>query len=102
MIDGLKYLNTRYVTDFSRMFGYTKISNIQALENWDTSKSETFQSMFYRCESLTNIKSLKNWNVSKCKDFSGMFYGCKISDIIPLQNWNVSNGINFNGISLII
>ena len=97
-IDELKYLNTKYVTDFSRMFGYTKISNIQALENLDTSKSETFHSMFYRCESLTNIKSLKNWNVSKCKDFGEMFYYCKISDISPLQNWNVSNGIKFNGI----
>ena len=38
-IDELKYLNTKYVTNFSGMFQYTKISNIQALENWDTSKS---------------------------------------------------------------
>ena len=45
-IEELKYLNTGNVTDFSAMFEYCKISNINALENWDTSKSETFKSMF--------------------------------------------------------
>ena len=49
-IDELKYLNTEKVTDFSYMFEYTKISNIKALENWDTSKSESFRSMFSSCE----------------------------------------------------
>ena len=69
-IDELKYLNTENVTDFSGMFEYCKISNINALENWDTSKSETFNSMFFGCESITNIKALKNWQFSRCKDIS--------------------------------
>ena len=95
-IDELKYLNTENVTDFSHMFGYSNISNISALENWDTSKSESFKSMFADCELLTNIKPLKNWNVSNCKNFSFMFYSSKkISDISSLENWNVSNGTNF-------
>ena len=97
-IDELKYLNTENVTNFSHMFEYSNISNIQALENWDTSKSETFHSMFFGCELLTNIRPVKNWNVSRCKDFSGMFNRCQISEINSMENWNVSNGINFNGI----
>ena len=97
-IDELKYLNTEKVTDFSYMFEYTKISNIKALENWDTSKSESFRSMFSSCELLSNIKPLKNWNVSRSKNFSDMFCRCKISDIKSLENWNVSKGKNFNSI----
>ena len=91
--DELKYLNTKNVTNFSGMFQSTKISNIQALENWDTSKSENFSSMFNYCELLTSINALKNWNVSKVKDFSYMFNECSsLKDIKPLENWNVSNG----------
>ena len=97
-IDELKYLNTENVINFSHMFEKTKISNIQALENWDTSKSENFQSMFYGCELLTNIKPLKNWNVSNCKDFSEMFGRCNISDLSPIKNWNVSKCQNLSHI----
>ena len=80
-IDDLKYLNTENVTDFSEMFRYTNISDIKALQYWDTSKSETFASMFNECDALSNIKPLKKWNVSRCKDFSNMFSNCKITDI---------------------
>ena len=62
-IDELKYLNTEDVIDFSGMFHYNKISNIKALENWDTSKSENFRDIFYGCKLITNIKPLINWNV---------------------------------------
>ena len=61
-IDELRNLNTENVIDFSGMFQGCKISNIKALENWDTSKSETFRSMFGFCKLITNIKPLKNWN----------------------------------------
>ena len=95
-IDELKYLNTKYVTNFSNMFQGTSISNIQALQNWDTSKSENFKSMFSDCKLLTNIEPLKNWNVSNVEDFSFMFCSCSmIKDLKPLEKWNVSNGENF-------
>ena len=97
-IDGLKNLHTENVTDFSQMFVGTGISNIKALENWETSKSQTFHSMFRGCQLLTNIEPIKNWNISRCTDFSEMFRNCGISKIKPLENWNVSNGKNFNGI----
>jgi len=45
-IDELKYLDTEDVIDFSGMFQYSKISNIKALENWDTSKSESLTLCF--------------------------------------------------------
>ena len=95
-IDELRYLNTENVSDFSYMFEKCKISNIIGLETWNTSKAETFHSMFSCCELITNLNPLKIWNVSKCDEFSYMFYGCKnLSDIKGLRKWNVSNGINF-------
>ena len=98
-IDELKYLKTGDVTDFSYMFENCQISNIKALEEWDTSKSETFCSMFSCCELITNINPLKNWNVSRCKDFSSLFYDCEnLSDIKPLEKWNVSKCTNFSSI----
>ena len=97
-IDGLKNLHTENVTDFSYMFENTRISNIKALENWETSKSQTFHSMFSGCRLLSNIEPVKNWNVSRCTDFSKMFEYCNMSKLKPLENWNVSNGTNFNGI----
>ena len=79
-IDELKYLNTENVTTFSSMFVRCKISGIKALEKWDTSKSESFDGMFWGSELLTNIKPVKNWNVSKFKNFYQMFYRYNISD----------------------
>ena len=96
-IDELKYLDTGDVTDFSYAFENCPISNLKALENWDTSKSDTFCSMFSCNESITHIKALKNWNVSRCKDFSYMFYDCsQLTYIKSLSDWNVSNGENFS------
>jgi len=95
-IDELKYLNTKYVTNFSNMFHGTSISNIQALHNWDTSKSENFKSMFSDCKLLTNVEPLRNWNVSNVEDFSFMFCSCSmIKDLKPLEKWNVSKGKTF-------
>ena len=95
-IDELKYLNTEDVIDFSGMFQYSDISNIKALEDWDTSKSETFSSMFNGCHYITSIKPLQKWNVSRCKDFSEMFRSCHISDISPIKNWNISKCENLS------
>ena len=96
-IDELKYLNTQNVTDFSHMFENCQISNFNALENWDVSKSKTFDSMFANCESIINLKPLKNWDVSKCWNFSFMFYNCvNLTDINALESWNVSSGENFS------
>ena len=105
-IDKLKYLNNEYVFYFSGMFQSSNISNIKALKNWNTSKSETFRAMFYYYGFLTNIKPLKIWNVSRCKVFSEIFKGCPISNLKPLESWNVPNAKNlkalFSGLKNIV
>ena len=96
-INGLKYLDTSNVTNFSNMFGYlNKLKDITPLSNWDVSKGIDFSYMFRECESLSDIEALENWNVSNGTDFEGMFFGCsRLKNIKPLQNWNVSKSNNF-------
>ena len=45
--------------------GCSSLSDIKALENWNVSNGNNFQSMFYGCSSLSDIKALKNWKISK-------------------------------------
>ena len=114
-IEELKYLNTKYVEDFSNLFNcysknnfhdynnsldskkYILLSDINPLKNWDVSKGINFDSMFRNCKSLSNINALENWDISKCENFSNMFCGCKsLKNINSLKNWNVSKGKNFS------
>ena len=109
-IDGLKFLNTSDVTDFSYMFNMfkqkdnkyfgkkekSKLIDINSLKYWNVSNCINFDSMFRDCKLLSDIKALENWNVSNSKNFSNMFCSCGLlSDIKPLENWNVSKGENF-------
>ena len=97
-IDGLKYLNTKYASDFSYMFcGCIYLSDITPLKNWNVSNSTNFQHMFSGCTSLFDITPLKNWKVSKCKNFKYMFDGCELlGEINSLKEWDVQNGANFS------
>ena len=96
-MEGLKYLNTERVTDFSYMFANCQtLKDITPLKNWNVSKGNNFEGMFLGCTFLSDIKPLENWNVSNIFNFSSMFIFCaSLSDINPLHNWNVSNGQNF-------
>ena len=97
-IEGLKYLDTKNIADFSNMFcGCSSLSDIKGLENWNVSKGNNFSSMFSDCKSLSNVKRLQNWDVSNGNNFSYMFCGCSsLSDIKGLQNWNVFKCNNFS------
>ena len=55
-IDGLKYLNTSEVEDFSFMFCMSSENNMIVFEKKENSK-------------LIDINSLKYWNVSNCINF---------------------------------
>ena len=116
-IEGLKYLDTKDISNFSFMFfecslledisplnnlsgmfyGCRSLSNIEPLENWDVSNVENFRGMFFMCNGkFNNVRPLKNWNVSNGKIFECMFgYLDGIDYFEQLKNWNSSNGIEF-------
>ena len=69
------------------------IKKIEGLKYLDTKNIIDFSGMFFGCSSLSNLKPIENWNVSNGIDFSFMFSECSsLSDLKPIENWNVSNG----------
>jgi len=95
----LKYLNTKYIYDFSYMFyDCSSWLSLYALKDWDVSNGKNFSSMFESCHYFINLDALKNWNVSNGEKFYRMFRRCsELFDINGLVNWNVSQGYNFEG-----
>jgi len=62
----------------SRMFYEAKAFN-QPLNNWDVSKVENFESMFYNASSF-NLSPLDSWDTSSAKNFDDMFKNSGISE----------------------
>ena len=70
-------------------FGCDALTDLSALENWDTSNVIDMSWMFKHCRNITNISSLENFDTSKVEDMSGMFYNCtNLTNISPLENWD--------------
>jgi len=97
-IDELKYLNTKYCTNFSGIFNRcSSLTDITPLEYWDVSKGTNFSGMFNDCSLLKDIKPLEKWKVGNGTIFLCMFANCSsLVDIKPLEKWDVSNGSNFS------
>ena len=105
-------LNTSEVIDMSHMFDATGYSSFEAdneifriigLENFDTSKVQTMDSMFYWTGRTTrdwSIGKLDSWDVSSVKTFSHMFYRAAYNargfDIGNIGYWNVSETISMD------
>lgn len=81
---------------FENMFyDCNSISNIDGLKNWDTSNVKNMSYMFDNCASLLNVDGLKNWNTSNVIDMSYMFYDCdSLLNVDGLKNWNTKNVID--------
>ena len=72
-INELKYMNTKYCTNFSYMFyNCSSLKDIKPLENWNVANGTNFSYMFCRCSSLNDIKPLENWKLNE-NDFKSMF-----------------------------
>ena len=60
------------------------------------SKVFAFHYMFSGCDKLTNLDGLENWNTSGEPSFSMMFYGSAIESTEPIKNWNTSNAMSMS------
>lgn len=88
-------LNTSNVTDMSNYF--SKCVSLDMLsvnlplplgiKYWDTRKVESFDNMFFRCNSLT-ILDLRHWNTQKVTHMSFMFAECTKLSNLNLEGWD--------------
>lgn len=88
-------LDTSNVTDMSNYF--SKCVSLDMLgpnlplpigvKYWDTRKVESFDNMFFRCNSLT-VLDLRHWNTQKVTHMSFMFAECTKLSSLNLEGWD--------------
>lgn len=92
-------IDTSKVTSFADLFCYVNWNSISGgtidttkiikldLRTWKTSSVLSFDSMFYRCESLEEIIGVDSWDISNGVNFSLMFAHCKSLHNLDIDNW---------------
>ena len=86
-------IDTRKITDMSKLFFKSKRKDFSGIENWDTSNVKNMSDMFYDCSNFN--QNISNWNVSKVRNMAFMFCGCYNFNQ-PLDAWDVSNVCNIS------
>lgn len=80
--------------------GCTQLTEIDGIENLNTSEMTIMDEMFFFCRHLKNV-DLSHFNTSKVTDMRAMFSGCSGLKSIDLRNFDTSNtnslGAMFNG-----
>ena len=72
------------------------LTNIEGLQNLNTSEVKDMSAMFWDCSALTSL-DLSNFNTSNVKDMGVMFYGCRALTSLNLSNFNTSNVTDMSG-----
>ncbi len=93
-INGLEYVDTQAVTDFSSMFDQCYALKSLDLSTWNTSSATTMEGMFCTCSSLTSL-DLSNFNTSNVTDMSNMFLDCKNLTELNLSSFNTRSVVSF-------
>ena len=55
-------IDTRKITDMSKLFFKSKRKDFSGIENWDTSNVKNMRAMFYDCSNFN--QNISNWDVS--------------------------------------
>ncbi len=70
-----------------------EMTEIEGLDNLNTSKVTEMTCMFYDCYALEKI-NLKNFNTSKVTDMAGMFEDCNAIEELDVTSFDTSNVTN--------
>ncbi len=98
-VDALANFDVSNVTSFEGVFSYAgSLTNVDGLLNWDVSRAKTFNNLFMNAKSLNNIDGLRRWDVSNATGFANIFSSNgALSDISALANWTTTNATTFAG-----
>ena len=64
-------IDTRKITDMSKLFFASNRKDFSGIESWDTSNVKNMSDMFYGCINFN--QNISNWNVSKVRNMAFMF-----------------------------
>ena len=101
-IEGIENLNTSEVTDMESMFkGCSKLTSLD-VSNFNTANVTTMYHMFANCSGLTSL-DVSNFNIANVTTMENMFSGCSRLKSLNLSNINTANvtamSYMFNGCS---
>ena len=89
-IEGLENLNTSEVKNMSYMFyGCIRLTSLD-LSHFDTRNVTTMSNMFSKCYVLNSL-DVSHFNTSKVTDMQSMFYECKTISSLDLSHFDTSN-----------
>lgn len=90
-IIGIENLNTQKATSLESMFKNCESLQKLDLSKWNVSNCRISISMFEDCHSLETIGDTSQWNLKNLKKCDFMFYNCeKLKNIQGIENWNIS------------
>ena len=87
-INGIENLNTSNVTKMQAMFYDCELQELN-LSNFDTSNVTDMSSMFSACDALQKL-DVSNFDTSNVTDLSNMFYYCFQLPELDLSNFDTS------------
>ena len=89
-IEGIENLNTSEVTDMESMFkGCSKLTSLD-VSNFNTANVTTMYHMFAGCSGLTSL-DVSNFNIANVTTMESMFQGCSRLKSLNLSNINTDN-----------
>ena len=94
-INNIENLDTSYVTNMSGMFSYMESLTILDLSHFDTSNVLDMSYMFAYMSSLTTL-DLSSFDTSNVTNMSGMFGGSSLTTL-DLSSFDTSNVTNMSG-----
>ena len=68
--------------------GFTALTDISGLANWDSSKVTNMCGLFSNAQSLPNVLALRNWDTSNVTDMSYMFSNATSLMFVDVSNWD--------------
>ena len=58
---------------FANMFSNQRLTNVNALSNWDVGNVTDMSQMFFACRELTDVSAIEDWDITNVSDFNNMF-----------------------------
>ena len=95
-INNIENLDTSYVTNMSGMFSYMESLTTLDLSSFDTSNVTNMSGMFSYMESLTTL-DVSNFDTSNVTDMSYMFAYMSSLTTLDLSSFDTSNVTNMSG-----
>ena len=95
-IQGINNLNTSEVTRMDFMFSECSSLTSLDISNFDTKNVRSMKYMFDKCSGLTSL-DVSKFDTRNVTDMESMFYGCNGLTSLDVSNFNTSNVTNMDG-----